>query len=195
MVFFGAFCMLIIGVSPLLGFVPFHYQNISTVADRYLYFPIISVSLCFAFFVVSVKKSWLAGILVLIPIVLAIKTSSQLPVWENSFANSSHVLQTTPRSVIARNNLAVEYQRRGDYSSAVKHYKAALEIEPRNPLLINNTGSALLQLRRFYEAEDYFLRALEIMPGHPVFINNLEFARQRVVPRLHTEPSAHQNQK
>ncbi|MDI6828380.1 MAG: hypothetical protein QME62_07855, partial [Armatimonadota bacterium] len=42
---FSAFCVMVASLLPILGFIPFVYQTYSTVADRYLYFPMLGFSL------------------------------------------------------------------------------------------------------------------------------------------------------
>ncbi|MCB0418395.1 MAG: tetratricopeptide repeat protein [Bdellovibrionales bacterium] len=133
-----------IALIPVMGFVPFLFQIFSTVADRYLYFPLSLLAIGLALFLAThrERKVWLGvgGTLML----LGALTRYQLPKWQDGVHIFEHSVSVNPRSVLANNNLGVEYQVRGRFKEAAESFARALELDPERYDLYGNLGAALV---------------------------------------------------
>ena len=76
---FTAILIFVVAILPVSGIIPFIFQNISTVADRYLYFAMLGPALGFATLVSFVQKKNQNTLLLLfiILIILGIRSYSQ----------------------------------------------------------------------------------------------------------------------
>nr|MDA8084761.1 hypothetical protein [Nitrospiraceae bacterium] len=77
-------------------------------------------------------------------VVCSVLTRERSGVWKNDFTLWSDVVQKSPDSAIAHNNLGNAYQRRGDAPSAIREYEAAVTI---NAGYVDAQNS-LLELKR-----------------------------------------------
>ena len=98
----AAALLFVLPLAPVLGFVPFDFQQYSTTADHYLYLPMLGVAvlttwaLCSCKNVGSTTIYWLAGLVLAIFAVLSIH---QERVWKNTQSLFSYDLQLNPRSL------------------------------------------------------------------------------------------------
>ena len=149
---------------PTLGFVPFLYQDISTVADRYIYLPMLGVSLALA--------AWLARH----PRPLAFTacgfmlgawgclSAVQAGYWSDDMTLYDRGLQVNPRSYVAEYSLGNVYYNDQRFREARVFYEAALALNPQHSLARNNLGATLLQLGHVDEAIRQLHLALEANP-------------------------------
>jgi type IV pilus assembly protein PilF len=70
-------------------------------------------------------------------------------------------LKIDSRSAAAHSALALVYQQEGEYPSAEKHFRLALDSEPNNSRILNNYGAFLLAQERYPEALARFQKASE----------------------------------
>lgn len=102
----GASLVFIAGVLPVLGFLPFCFQNYSTVADRYAYLSMAGAGLALAVlaaFASARSRVLLTGVLV----GLAGLTLWQSRAWRTSTDLYIQTIRVNPNSSCAYNNLAV----------------------------------------------------------------------------------------
>jgi tetratricopeptide (TPR) repeat protein len=64
--------------------------------------------------------------------------ASQNNLWDEAIFRWKKVLQADPRSVAALNNLAVAYEKKGQFKDALAGYEAALKISPDNSFVKSN---------------------------------------------------------
>lgn len=76
-------------------------------------------------------------------------------------------LESNPKSVNARNAMALLYNNLGEYKEAEEHYRKALEIDARNITALNNYGRFLCQQKRFEEGQARLKEAID-NPLNPV---------------------------
>ncbi len=67
--------------------------------------------------------------------------ASRNNLWDEAIFRWKKALEADPRSVSARNNLAVAYERKGLFQEALKEYEAALKIAPNNSYVKSNYQS------------------------------------------------------
>ncbi len=148
---------------PVLGLVPFHFQQFSTVADRYMYPAMLGPAFAAAWLIA--RGRWpLAFVALGVLLPTSYLTWQQAATWRDSEALFHHALEINPRSVPSHTNLGVMCQRAEDATRAEQHYRAALEINPEAAQA--NTGLAGILLDRGEEqkAFDLLLRAHEVSP-------------------------------
>lgn len=164
--------ILVIGIAPVLGFVPFLFQIFSTTADRYLYLPILGLGLVVSFLAVRAQSA----VRLLTPAAIAglgIITGAQLGCWRDGVHIFVHSVQTNPKSVLAHNNLGVEWQTRGQFPLAAHHFGEALRLAPQRPDVNSNLGAALVAGGSVREGLEYLHRAEKLLPTSQVALYNL----------------------
>lgn len=65
------------------------------------------------------------------PLLLGFRASENEQ-WDDAVLRWETAVELSPRSVSARNNLAVAYEKKGRWEDARKQYEKALEIDPSN---------------------------------------------------------------
>jgi len=159
-----AFAILVIGVSPVLGFVPFTFQEFSTVADRYLYLALIGPALWLAWSL-GQRPSRRVWTLAAIGLAAAgVRASFQVGHWRDSEAILEHTLAVDPHSAFAHNNLGHLAMTRGEPAQAVAEFEQALDAKPDYVNARKNLAVALGELGRWEEAERHLRTALEQEP-------------------------------
>ncbi len=154
------------GLLPVMGFMPFVFQNISTVADRYAYLPLLGVGLA-----VSHVLAGSTSLVRWIPAVGALLAAAclsfwQAPTWRDDVTLYNHGLANNPRSWTAHHNLGNMYYHRGLTESAREHFVSALEIKPNHARSLNNLGVIELETKQLDSAEERFRRAIAIAPWY-----------------------------
>jgi tetratricopeptide (TPR) repeat protein len=149
---------------PVSGIIPFVFQQISTVADRYLYLAMLGPALALAWWLAAVKNRavWWGVLLVLA--VCGGKSGQQLRYWHEPKVFYDHALQVNPRSWTAYNNLGNWYADANRPAEAIAFYDRAITIDPQYAEAYNNLGTARAAMKQWQPAIDAFLRAMEINP-------------------------------
>ena len=158
--------LFVLGLFPVLGFVPFDFQIFSTVCDHYLYFSMLGVGLAFA-----AGMSWtlerfsgVAWVAAGLLFVLSITSQWQLGYWKDSFSLFTHAIDANPDSVISATNLGAEEFERKRYADAERLYAHAAELRPDLAEVHLAWGSALLMEGRSAESISHFQDALTRNP-------------------------------
>lgn len=148
------------GLLPVLGFVPFDFQQKSTVADRYLYLPMFGVALAIAW---AVKRYnhirafyVLAGVWTLLSIL-------QVQTWRDSIVLYEQQIAVRPDVWVGHGNLAIELAQVGRYAEAEREFQIA-ETQFPNLELFHNHGKMLEDEHRDGEAARYYWRAIMQAP-------------------------------
>lgn len=176
------FALFVVALSPVLGLVPFVYQDISTVADRYAYLPLIGVALATALVVdrgLALERARARAALVVAIVVLsvfAVVSWRQAATWKDTETLFAHALEINPKSWVARTNRGLALLARGDREGALAEHQRALELRPDRPKSHNNVGILVLQMGQPGEAIAYFERALELSPNYANAHANLAIA-------------------
>ena len=154
----------VVGVLPVSGLVPFTFQYISTVADRYLYLSMFGPALALAWFV-SESRRWL-NLVVCVPILgwLASTSTVQSQVWHDKERLWQHALTVNERSSMAHYNLGNIVAAEGELERAIEHYRQAARIDPGSTNIINNLGNVFVKQGKLEEAIVQYRRAVKINP-------------------------------
>ncbi len=173
-----AAALFLVGVSPVLGLVPFVYQDISTVADRYLYLAMLGPALALASWLAARERRAAAWIAFALLAALAARSFDQQGSWRDTRALFEHSLSVNPLSHIACNNLGLVSEREGKPEAAERHYLAALDIKPDHHKSHMNLGNVYLgrvedpeasneeRERWLVAAMERYRRAIDIRPGY-----------------------------
>ena len=153
-------------------------------ADRYMYLPLIGLSIMLAWGVPELlnrrrARRWAAPAAVAALAALWVCTYQQVGHWRNTAALFEHAIAVTPDNFLAHEQLADFHLRAGDTAAAERHYREALAIRPDWPLA--RFGLADVRARRGdlvgaiadYESE------LRRSPNHPKVASRYGFALLR----------------
>lgn len=167
----------VVTLLPVLGLVQVGGQ---AMADRYTYLPSLA-----PFILAGGAAAWglkrmrgaLRGLSVVLDIllilVLAVVTSSQIRVWKNSVSLWTAVIQKEPTNAPrAYTNLGSALSAEGRFSEAIDNFDKALQLDPDDFLAYSNRGSVLEKTGRFSEALADFDRAIGRNPkGRIAYFN------------------------
>ena len=154
-------------------------------ADRYMYLPLIGLSLAPVFFLADVarERPWLrapiAGAAALALAALALTASRQVETFRDSITLQAHAVAVTERNVLAHYRLAYALGQANRLPEAERELQSALALDPNNPTLrialadllvqTGRTGEAIVQYRIALAAGEpeaaARLRALQADPG------------------------------
>jgi protein O-mannosyl-transferase len=162
-----AFAIFLAALMPVLGFIPFYFQEFSTVADRYLYLAMVGPAVWLACGVARLPN-WRTGLGVALLLgVLCTFARRQAGHWTDSIALFDHTIRINPDSVLAHNNLGTLLEEKGQWLEAAYHYNEVLRIAPENMAGHYNYGRLLARLGKFEMAMAEFEQVLRQEPGIP----------------------------
>ncbi len=179
----------VVTLLPVLGM----YRTLHTMADRYTYLPSIG-----PFLLAGSAAAWawekagsakwgrstsrhiVAALAVMVFLVLPALTLKQIAIWKDSETLWSHVIglggQPAPEEAVARNNLGLVLDARGEYDRAMSEYELSLRIDPFSHQTLNNMGVTLGKMGRFKESIAYFSEAIRLKPDYVEAHGNLGVA-------------------
>jgi len=154
-----------VALLPVSGLVPFDFQQISTVADRYLYLAMLGPALAVGWGLARFgrKRVWLIFLTVIC--ILAAKAAAQVWIWESSTTLSTHAVQVNPKSWVAHNNLGIVKAEHALDAEAMAEFAASLAVNPNYADAHNNLGALYHRLNRNQEAEHHLQKALDLNPA------------------------------
>lgn len=176
----AGYLIFLAALLPVLGFVPFDFQEISNVADRYMYLPMLGAALALAavmsrFDSVAIRAGAFAVL-----IAFGIRTFEQAQIWRSTQTLFARNLEVNPRSWLACNNLGAE---EADPAAAERILRRSVMLKPDYADARINLGAVLAEQGRLAEAIEQFEIAIRLRPDLPEARGNLEKARRaRDVP-------------
>ncbi len=157
----------VLGLLPILGLVPFDFQIYSTVADHYLYLPMLGIAMIVAFAVLRWNVAGNAHPTIAVVILLAllgVLTFRQAMTWKDSLTLFNHALEVNPRSWMAQVNLASALNRSQRPEEAEAHALAALTIRSDVAIVYDNLAASLRLQGRKADAIDAYRHATALDP-------------------------------
>ena len=116
---------------PVLGFVPFDFQRISTVADRYVYLALLGPALALAWLVKRYWGPWAIGASGAVLALYVVLDAVQVSAWHDTGSLFAQVLEANPRSAVARYHLGVLLADGGAHDDeAIQQFREALAERP-----------------------------------------------------------------
>ena len=150
--------IILAGVLPVLGLLPFEFQTRSTVADHYVYVSMLGLALAAAWALARLPHRVGFYATVIILGALALRTLDQTRYWKDSRVLFAHAIEVNPLSFSANQNLAV-----------IAGYDAEL-LAAHASLLADHDADAADECRaqaneKLRESERYLAKVLELQPG------------------------------
>lgn len=131
-------------------------------ADRYMYLPIIGLSIGLVYFIpFSVGKSQLV-MLTVVAFLLGFLSFKRINVWQNSISLYSDILKKHPNSYEALNGLGTEYMLKKDYSNAAQFLNKAIVQNSNYYKPFYNRGLLYARNKNFEQAIADFTKAIEL---------------------------------
>lgn len=171
----------VLGLLPVLGLIPFEFQNLSTVADRYMYLlPTLGMGVLFAGLIERLPSApyryYLpAGLVVAWSALSFLQTLN----WQSNDHLFRHAAHVNPNSYLALNNLGLQDLRRKDFDAAERHFQEALAAKPDYLAALANLGVAYFRRQDFPAAITHYTGALAKFPeagaGSPATFADMHF--------------------
>ncbi|HUT09657.1 MAG TPA: tetratricopeptide repeat protein [Thermoguttaceae bacterium] len=199
-VWLTALAVFVAWLLPVLGLVPFVYQRISTVADRYAYLAMLGPALALSWYLSLRWNRWTVGISTAVLGVLGLMTIVQTGLWQDDVTLFEYALEVNEESVVANHNLGLARARQGRFFEAIDYYHRVLDVDDEHAESHLSLGLAFFRLRNFEMSEKHLRRALELRPewGLVHFYlgsalrfgrNNLEGALQHFDAAIELQPT------
>ena len=159
---------------PVVGLVQ---VGIQSMADRYMYLPIIGLLLMLLWGIPMARAPRscavaAAGASALALCACAALTVRQVLYWHDSQALFQRAVAATDRNYLAYNNLGFFLANQGKLAEALEYYQLSTAIKPDYEDALNNIGHALAGLKKPAEALPYYEAALRTRPENPEVNNN-----------------------
>jgi tetratricopeptide (TPR) repeat protein len=164
------------GLLPMLGFIPFEFQNYSTVADHYMYIAMLGPVLALAWGLAQSSSRVLTIGCVVVMAVLGMRSAWQTRYWHTTISLFEHTLTVNPGSAVAHNNLGLALTAQNRIPEAVDHYTEALRLLPSYALAHYNLGHLLTSQGQTQEAIRHYTEAIRLLPTYAEAHNNLGLA-------------------
>lgn len=157
------------GLLPTLGFIPFGFQAISTVADRYASAAMLGPALLLA----AAWDRWPRRVVhggIAMGVLLSGVVSFQATLaWHNSDAVYAQALRVNPRSWIALHNQADLLAKRGEFAAARQRLEQVVQLRPQFGRAWQHLGFCRSAEGRPDDALRAFQQAVECEPEQPEF--------------------------
>lgn len=155
-----------IGLFPVLGFVPFEYQNMSTVADRYTYLlPMWGFSWALTLQVRRLSKDsglWSAGV---VAGALVILSFLQTQNWKTSERLFTQTLKVNPNSYVSLNNMGLVKLRTDQFADSEKYFLESLKIKPDYTAAQSNLGVVYFKQKKYDRVIEHYTAVLKDHPN------------------------------
>ena len=184
----------VVFLLPVLGIVPFTYQNLSTVADRYAYLALIGPALGITW---ALGNAWrrpattrlLWALTCVWLLISGGLTLRQTAYWHSTRAMALHTLEVNPQSWVAECLLGDIASHGGDFTGALADYRKAMADNPHFARAFSAAGVALAHLNRLDEARATFLQASNI-PYAPTDTRSVDDANLGMIAEIQGDPDA-----
>ena len=165
-VWLTASAVFFIWLAPVLGFVPFDFQRISTVADRYIYLAMLGPALAWTWFLATHWTPRVLGTTAALLAAAGVLSFQQTSYWHNSSTLFAHALEVNPHSAVAHYHLGLALAATGKPAEAIARYHEALTERPDFAEIHDALGNSLFALGRKNEAVDEFRKTLVLAPDN-----------------------------
>jgi Tfp pilus assembly protein PilF len=162
-----ALLVFVFALLPVLGLVPFEFQNNTTVADHYLYFAMLGPAIVAAIALWRWRhRRAVIAIAIVGLVALAVRTELQLRYWHDDEALFLHARETNPDAIAGRLSLVLGLHRLHDgrLAEARDLFDDALRADPTNVDAAVNIGSALAAEGRNAEAVEQYRHVISEHP-------------------------------
>jgi Tfp pilus assembly protein PilF len=153
-------------------------------ADRYMYLPSVGFALIVSYVGIGIYsrlstaryRTFFVGAVSIVLILYAVGTVYRSATWRDGVSLWGDAIRKSPRSFVARYNLAMAYESEGKSDKAVNQYKEAIIIEPDNAKAYYNLALLYQSRGNNVKAVPYYLEAIRVKPSHSDAHYNLAVA-------------------
>ncbi|MFM1996928.1 MAG: repeat-containing protein YrrB [Planctomycetota bacterium] len=163
----------IVPLTPVLGFVPFVFQDISTVADRYMYLAMVGPALALAALLGRRPSPWLRRAVGAALAAAAIVSIVSTGHWHDALSLNLQAVQLNGGTVTTLNNLGMALLESDRPADAAVCLRRAVDLDATRPPTLLNLALALHGAGQADEAESFYRRALVLQPEYAKAYNNL----------------------
>ncbi len=156
--------IVVAALLPVLGLIPFAYQDFSTVADRYAYLAMLGPALAIGYRMARAPRLWAIGGATLGTAALAIACAMQTAHWRNTDTFVARALAVNPTSYLLLDIAGDALERRGAWDEAFEYYLRARDLHPEIARTQLNLGLALCRRGRLNEALVSLEQARQLAP-------------------------------
>jgi tetratricopeptide (TPR) repeat protein len=156
-----------LALLPVLGLLPFDFQQYSTVADHYAYLAMFGPALALAGLALHLRGFYGRLPLILLFVLLAAQSGLQTISWDNNQIFWQHTMTVNPKSFLAHNNLGAVYTTVGKLPQAAEQFELALQIKPADADTLINLGMLQGRLGKIERAKELLAKGLQQRPGDP----------------------------
>jgi hypothetical protein len=160
----AAWLLFVVPLVPVLGLIPFGYQRVSTVGDRYAYLALFGSALAMAMTWEAAGNRWVRATLAFAMVAAATTSVWQLGHWRDDQTLFARVLQVNPRSWMAHVNRGAMLGEAGRFEEAAAELRAALALAPEQAEAHGDYGNALYMLGKPDSAVAEWRTALRLSP-------------------------------
>jgi hypothetical protein len=150
-----AWLFYLITLSPVLGLIQVGSQG---AADRYAYFPTLPAYMLMGAGILTalnhntIRRFSTLLVVLCVVTLLALSTRQQVQVWQNPLTLWSQAVDSYPKSVFVRNNLAITHLNQGNYEIAAFHFEQSERLMPLAVRMLSWRGLTYLNLGRWKDA-------------------------------------------
>lgn len=150
-----AWLFYLIALSPVLGLIQVGTQG---AADRYAYFPTLSVYLLMGSGILAamnhsaIRRFSVLVIMSCLVTLLAFSVRQQVHIWQNELTLWDQAVNSYPRSVYVRNNLAIAHLNQGNYEIAAYHFDESERLWPISSSFLIWRGFTYMKVGRYKDA-------------------------------------------
>ncbi len=169
--------LFVAGLFPVLGFVPFGYQSISTVADRYVYLALVGPALAIAWGLTRIAAGagakrraatrFAYGLVLGVAVVFGVLAHRQCGIWRDDLALADAGLAVSPDSAQLRSIRASALENSGQLDAALVQFEQTVEVAPRSAMVRVGLAQAYQRRGREAEALRVYGEAIELQHDFP----------------------------
>ncbi len=173
----------VLTLFPVVNILPLELGGGAYVAERYLLFPLLFVSLSAAYLLrprpaeeetAGIRRlPWKEALFLLYLLADLATIQLTLPHWRHDPTLWLWAERRSPRSALPPTNLALQYVHEGRYRLALEKADQAIALDPQNAEAYDNAGLALFHLGRYADAQKAFEQATKLQPESALYWNNL----------------------
>lgn len=164
---------------PTLGLVPFNFQMVSTVADRYAYLALLGPALALSMVVARARSDKATAAAAVVVALLAVGTLRQLPLWSEDLKLFAATLAVNPHSWKAMHNYASALDDRGRTAEAAEFMRRVIARRPDSAEAYNDLAVMVWKLGRRPEAAALMRQSVAIRPT-PASARNLAVMEEQL---------------
>lgn len=162
----------IVGFLPVSGLIPFEYQKWSTVADRYMYLPLIGIAIAFAGSIIHLKRPWNIIIPVVTILALGYQTGFvQVKTWQDELTLWNHCIKVTPEEEQAYFCVGDIYVKEKQFDVALEFYNQGLKLGEDDEGYVTR-GNIFAEKKLTANAFADYQKAISMNPANANVYNN-----------------------